>query len=135
MALAGGEMPADRPHDGRDISQVLFGTGPRPDSEFYANYIDPWTEAVGRSPRLARGGLAIVGPLSQALDFNRHFEELGSVPACPAGVAVRDLGGDCREVAETPRELFAKLDDWGFDSLVIPHGLAWGTTNPLDGDF
>ena len=24
---------------------------------------------------------------------------------------------------------------WGFDALVIPHGLAWGTTNPLTADF
>ena len=46
MALAGGEMPTDRPHDGRDISSVLFGTGERSDSEFYANFIDPWTETV-----------------------------------------------------------------------------------------
>ena len=46
MTLAGGEMPTDRPHDGRDISPVLFGTGTRADSEFYANYIDPWTDDV-----------------------------------------------------------------------------------------
>lgn len=46
MALAGGEMPTDRPHDGRDISSVLFGTGERSDAEFYANFIDPWTETV-----------------------------------------------------------------------------------------
>ncbi len=46
MTLAGGEMPTDRPHDGRDISPVLFGTGARADSEFYANYIDPWTDDV-----------------------------------------------------------------------------------------
>ena len=46
MALAGGEMPTDRPHDGRDISPVLLGTGARADSQFYANYIDPWTGDV-----------------------------------------------------------------------------------------
>jgi len=46
MTLAGGEMPTDRPHDGRDISPVLLGTGARADSEFYANYIDPWTDDV-----------------------------------------------------------------------------------------
>ena len=46
MTLAGGEMPTDRPHDGRDISPVLFGTGSRADSEFYANYIDPWSDDV-----------------------------------------------------------------------------------------
>ncbi|MEL7185554.1 MAG: sulfatase-like hydrolase/transferase [Pseudomonadota bacterium] len=46
MAIAGGEMPTDRPHDGRDISSVLFGTGARSDAEFYANFIDPWTDTV-----------------------------------------------------------------------------------------
>ncbi len=46
MTLAGGEMPTDRPHDGRDISPVLLGTGARADSQFYANYIDPWTDDV-----------------------------------------------------------------------------------------
>ncbi|MEM7365604.1 MAG: sulfatase [Pseudomonadota bacterium] len=46
MALAGGEMPRDRPHDGRDISQVLFNEGERSDSEFFANYIDPWSHDV-----------------------------------------------------------------------------------------
>ena len=46
MTLAGGEMPTDRPHDGRDISAVLLGTGARADSQFYANYIDPWTDDV-----------------------------------------------------------------------------------------
>ena len=46
MTVAGGEMPTDRPHDGRDISAVLLGTGARADSQFYANYIDPWTDDV-----------------------------------------------------------------------------------------
>jgi hypothetical protein len=43
---------------------------------------------------------------------------------------VRELPPDCVETAATPRELFEKLDQWGFDALVIPHGNAWGNTTP-----
>ena len=51
--------------------------------------------------------------------------------------ANRSLGlpDDCREVALTPTTLYRKLDEWGFDSIVIPHGLAWGTVNPQGADF
>ena len=42
MAMTGGSMPADRPHDGRDLSDLLFNSGDRSDSEFYANFIAGW---------------------------------------------------------------------------------------------
>ncbi len=65
------------------------------------------------------------------LDFVAYQAELARTKACPAGVRVRDLPDDCRESASTPAELFTKLDDWGFDSLVIPHGTTWGFYTPL----
>ena len=65
------------------------------------------------------------------LDFANYQYELVGVQDCPTGVPVRDLPNDCRESAVTPADLFAKLDDWGFDSLVIPHGTTWGFYTPL----
>jgi hypothetical protein len=55
---------------------------------------------------------------------------LGALPICEAGVPVRELPAECTEVAATPRELFEKLDDWAYPSIVIPHGNAWGNTTP-----
>ena len=64
------------------------------------------------------------------LDFNAFAAEVGGHAACAEGVPVRDLPEDCLEGAATPRELFAKLADWGFPSLVIPHGTSWGIHAP-----
>ena len=68
--------------------------------------------------------------LSPYLDFNAFAAEVGGLSACPADVPVRDLPRDCLESAETPERLFAKLADWGFPSLVIPHGTSWGIHAP-----
>ncbi|MBJ19531.1 MAG: DUF3604 domain-containing protein [bacterium] len=65
------------------------------------------------------------------LTFSTYQAELMAVEDCPIGVPVRELPDDCRESASTPGELFAKLDDWGFDSLVIPHGTTWGFYTPM----
>ena len=64
----------------------------------------------------------------------KHIQTLGAMEDC-AEEDVRSLPGDCYEKASTPKELFEKLDQWGFDSLVIPHGMAWGNTNPAGADF
>ncbi len=64
------------------------------------------------------------------LDFGAYQDERRAVPLCPAGVDVRQLPPDCHEKAETPRELFEKLSQWGFDTLVIPHGTTWGFYTP-----
>ncbi len=96
--------------------------------------------AAGVSFDAMRTGGARRGVLAMSLvDFGnrRHYFDFGAqrralaaMPVCAAGVSVRELPHDCAEAAATPRELFAKLADWGFESLVIPHGNAWGNTTP-----
>ena len=66
------------------------------------------------------------------LDFNRFAREARGLELCPADIPVRELPLDCLEGADTPETLFEKLDDWGFPSLVIPHGTSWGIHAPPD---
>ncbi len=63
-------------------------------------------------------------------DFNHLVQVVGQQPICPSGIPVRDLPASCAEIAATPAELFHKLNEWGLDSLVIPHGNTWGVYSP-----
>jgi len=80
---------------------------------------------------LLMGLFALANPSGDTLDSIRFMRDMTEVPDCPQGVPVRELPDDCREFAATPAELFAKLDDWGVDSMVIPHGTTWGLYTPM----
>jgi hypothetical protein len=71
-------------------------------------------------------------PYAEMVD---RFGQMAGAPACAEGVGVRELPPDCLESTATPGELFAKLDEWGVPSLVIPHGLAWGIHAPPGADM
>ena len=76
------------------------------------------------------GALAVAAGDSGGHSLARFMSELLDDPLCPEGVPVRDLPDTCKEGAETPADLFAKLDDWGQPAMVIPHGTAWGLYTP-----
>jgi hypothetical protein len=68
-------------------------------------------------------------------DLARFYAEDGAVERCPSDVPVRELPADCYEMVDTPDLLFEKLDDWGFPSIVIPHGTTWGFYTPPGSDW
>ena len=81
-------------------------------------------------PILQGAAIAVLGGDRRYNDMLRYLEERRQTTPCREGVPARELPGDCVESAATPGELFAKLDDWGFDSMVIPHGTTWGFYTP-----
>jgi Protein of unknown function (DUF3604) len=63
-------------------------------------------------------------------DVTAHVSEIARLSNCPEKGASPTLPSDCRELADTPEVLFRKLDEWGFDAMVIPHGTTWGFYTP-----
>ena len=72
------------------------------------------------------------------LNFKRYsdlewlLDRVAEIPFCDNQLSVHELPLDCYEYAETPRDLFNKLDEWGHDSIVIPHGTSWGLHVPYN---
>ncbi len=75
-------------------------------------------------------------PLAEFSDRQHYFDfvkfrtDLRAVPLCEEGVDVRELPANCQEIATTPAVLFEKLGQWGFETIVIPHGNTWGLYTP-----
>lgn len=67
---------------------------------------------------------------SEYRDLNRYNHELSSIPYCEDDVNTKELPLHCREGVHTPEELFRKLDEGGYESIVIPHGNTWGLYTP-----
>jgi len=63
-------------------------------------------------------------------DAARHVREIARLSHCAEDEPSPDLPADCRELAKTPESLFRKLDEWGFEAMVIPHGTTWGFYTP-----
>ncbi|MBT4521008.1 MAG: DUF3604 domain-containing protein [Halieaceae bacterium] len=63
-------------------------------------------------------------------DWSRYITEMEDQAPCPDGVHSAKLSDDCKEGAATPTQLFRKLEEQGHDTIVIPHGNAWGFYTP-----
>ena len=66
------------------------------------------------------------------MGFNRYIDDIAAhyeLP-CAVGTPYADLHEDCMAQAKTPAQLFKMLDEWGGESLVIPHGNTWGSYTP-----
>jgi len=87
---------------------------------------------LGEASPILRGGLSLLD--RRFNDLSRRIVEQTDAPVCGDG-HVRDLEKNCREVAPTPPELFRKLDEWGHEAIVIPHGTAWGVYTPPTSDW
>ena len=79
--------------------------------------------------------ISAMRPFDRRIHDLFRFMEDSKVEICPPGISVRDLPIDCRESASTPGELFDKLNDWGHESIVIPHGTARGIYTPPGTDW
>jgi uncharacterized protein DUF3604 len=105
------------------------------DAELPARPITSLPDDIAQQARYlwALRAAQLLGPfgLQTYADLFWWFERLAEMPVCPRGVDTRALPPDCRENAATPKELFEKLAQWGFDAIVIPHGLSWGIHAPL----
>ena len=97
------------------------------------------SKGVGVATVAARSGSAKQSALLGLLDprhknyyasYNDWVMQMAAIPACNPDTASPDLPLECYETAATPGELFGKLDEWGFDNMVVPHGTSWGFYSP-----
>ena len=63
-------------------------------------------------------------------NWSYRYEELAETPLCDPELPPADLPVNCHEIAPDPADLFRRLDAWGGEALVIPHGTTWGLMTP-----
>ena len=84
----------------------------------------------GQSKQLRPAALLDFNNRHRYFNFIAFADELTNSKVCPQGVPSSQLGDDCYEFADTPKELFEKLRDLNLPTIVIPHGNTWGFYTP-----
>ena len=79
--------------------------------------------------------LVDISGFKRYMELNKFLGEIDSVAPCPTEIHTNSLPQDCMEAAEDPEELFAKLNQSGYESIAIPHGTAWGNYTPPASDW
>jgi hypothetical protein len=67
--------------------------------------------------------------------FNAMIDTVSALSPCAEDVPSPQLPADCFEAVKSPGELYSKLDEWGLDTIVIPHGTAWGNYTPPNANW
>jgi hypothetical protein len=95
--------------------------------------------SVGQVTGVSAGELELAVAMATGVDpdnaaiYQEVFEyavEGMSTEACDTGIESPLLPTDCVEYAVDPATLYQKLDEWGSETLVIPHGYTWGAHHP-----
>lgn len=68
-------------------------------------------------------------------DYNRFVYDLEQVEICDSTVPYSELPDDCMVLTKTPSGLFSMLEQWGGESIVIPHGNTWGLYTPASSSW
>jgi hypothetical protein len=83
-----------------------------------------------RVPGIGAGLVALASGERRYHDLMKFLAERRDLEVCENDVDVHDLPTGCLETAATPADLYRKLDEWGHDAIVIPHGTTWGFYTP-----
>jgi hypothetical protein len=78
----------------------------------------------------ALGAASLLSGDGRMHDLAKYLSERMDLERCPDDVPTTELPTDCQEFADTPADLFRKLDEGGHESIVIPHGTTWGFYTP-----
>ena len=123
--------PFDVPHYGHRnviVKSLLEGEIPaRPIASTSAGFLD--------MPQPLRLGLSALNPFDRRIHDLMRFIKDGETTPCQDNLPVRDLPLECKEYASDPGILFDKLNDWGHEVIVIPHGTTWGNYTPPESDW